>query len=73
MVEKHQSAWMDHLLFNLLGKRVALQPDLGASPSELSFGANVRVPGQILYDPGELPPDEEELHQILQQVRTSTT
>ena len=38
MVGKHQNKWLDHLPFILLGKRVSLQPDLGASPSELTFG-----------------------------------
>ena len=55
MVEKHQNKWMDQLPFILLGKRVALQPDIGASPCELAMGLNVRIPGQILRDPGEIP------------------
>ena len=71
MVGKHQNKWLDHLPFVLLGKRVSLQPDLGASPSELTFGTNVRIPGQILHDPGA-PPTEQELHQILENVRTKT-
>ena len=71
MVDKHQGKWLDQLPFVLLGKRVALQPDLGASPSELAFGLNVRIPGQILRDPGELE-TEEELRSLLEQVRRNT-
>ena len=71
MVDKHQNKWLDHLPFILLGKRVSLQPDIGASPSEMAFGMNVRIPGQILHDPGS-PPTEQELHQILEDVRNKT-
>ena len=45
---KHQEKWMDHLPFVLLGRRTALQADIGASASELAFGKNVVVPGQLL-------------------------
>ena len=71
MAEKHQDKWLDHLPFILLGKRVALQPDIGASPSELTFGKNVRIPGQLLVDPGA-PPTELELQQLLHKVRNNT-
>ena len=37
----------------LLGRRVAYQPDLKASASELTFGKNVTIPGQLLSDPEE--------------------
>ena len=50
---------------------MALQPDVGASPSELTFGKNVRIPGQLLMDPGA-PPTEMELQQILSNVRNNT-
>ena len=33
MVDKHQGKWLDQLPFILLGKRVSVQPDIGASPS----------------------------------------
>ena len=62
---------MDVLPFVLLGRRVALQPDIGASASELTFGTTVRIPGQILYDPGDLP-EGPRLKELLQQVKTST-
>ena len=71
MTEKHQSKWMDYLPFVLLGKRVAMQPDIGASPSQMTFGVNPRIPGQILHDPGEVE-DEESLQKLLCQVRNKT-
>ena len=72
MADKHQSEWLNHLPFVLLGRKVALQPDLQASSSELTFGQNLRIPGQILHDPGEAPTNEE-LESLLKSVRESTT
>ena len=71
MVDKHQGRWMDHLPWVLMGRRNAVQPDIGASPSELAFGMGMRIPGQILNDPGD-PPTTEELGQLLERVRTGT-
>ena len=71
-VDKHQDRWLDFLPFVLLGRKVALQPDIGASASELSFGMNLRIPGQILHDPGELP-DGPQLQDILRDVRKNTS
>ena len=71
MADKYQGKWLDQLPFVLLGKRVTLQPDVGASPCELAMGMNVQIPGQILRDPGELQ-SEEELKTLLQQVRSNT-
>ena len=70
MGNKHQDKWLDYLPFVLLGRRVALQPDVGASASELTFGVNVRIPGQILYDPEE--EDGPKLQEILSDVRNKT-
>ena len=67
MGEQYQNRWLDYLPFILLGKNVALQPDIGASPSELCFGTNLRVPGQILRNPGEV--EGPELQDILRKVR----
>ena len=53
MGNKYQESWMDYLPLILLGKNTALQPDIEASPSEMSFGLNVRIPGQLLNDPEE--------------------
>ena len=71
MAEQHQSNWLNHLPFIVLGKNSAVQEDLGASPNELAYGMNFRLPGQILVDPGE-PQSEKELHEILNEVRTNT-
>ena len=71
MGAKHQDRWMDHLPFVLLGRRTALQPDLGATASELTFGKNVVVPGQLLEDPDEVG-DQESLQSLLQRVRNKT-
>ena len=72
MADKHQSEWLNHLPFVLLGRKVALQPDIQASSSELTFGQNLRIPGQILNDPGEAP-TKEELEELLKSVRENTT
>ena len=53
----------------LLGRRVAFQPDLGASASEMTFGKNVAIPGEILSDP-DTTSDINFLKNILQQVKT---
>ena len=71
MAEKHQGDWLNHLPFVLLGRRVALQPDIQASASELAFGMNMRVPGQLLHDPGDLPSNSQ-LQEILKNVRLNT-
>ena len=54
MGDKHGEEWLNHLPLVLLGRRVALQSDLGCSASELTFGVNPRIPGQILYNPEEI-------------------
>ena len=41
MGTKFQNKWLDQLPWVLLGQRVTLQPDVGASPSELTLGINV--------------------------------
>ena len=51
LAEKHQDRWLDYLPFIVLGKNSALQPDVGASPNELAFGSNLRIPGQLIQDP----------------------
>ena len=71
MANKFQNKWLDQLPWVLLGKRVTLQTDLGASPCELAMGLNVRIPGQILREPGDLP-DSETLKELLHQVRVNT-
>ena len=52
MGAKHQNNWMRALPWVMLGKRVAVQPDLDASAAMLTFGKSVALPGQLLGDPG---------------------
>ena len=81
MGNTHKDRWMRALPWVLLGKRVAFQPDLGTSPSILTFGKSVAIPGQVLGYPG--PPLEtedtknllEELYKMAEKpaIQTSTT
>ena len=69
MGETHQSRCFDFLPFVLLGRRVAYQPDLGASASEMTFGKNVSIPGELLSDPDE---GSQSFQQLLDLVRKKT-
>ena len=71
MGEKHQDKWLDFLPFVLLGRRVAFQPDMGASASEMTFGKNVTVPGEVLHDPDTIE-GEEAYKTLLNLVKTNT-
>ena len=71
MGQKYQDRWMDYLPLVLLGRRTSLQPDIGASPSELTFGTNVRIPGQVLFDPQEC--DGPGLQDLLQKIKIKTS
>ena len=71
MGETHQDRWLDVLPFVLLGRRVAFQPDMGASASEMTFGKNVSIPGEILHDP-ESEEGLEASKKLLNLVRSST-
>ena len=71
MGNKHQENWMDYLPLVILGKNTSLQPDIGASPSELSLGLNVRIPGQLLSDPGEAE-SAADLKLLLSDIRNKT-
>ena len=71
MGEVHQDKWLDFLPFVLLGKRVTVQEDIGVSPCELAYGTTVKIPGQILRNPGDYE-SPSELHQLVEQVRNGT-
>ena len=71
MADKHQNRWLDVLPFVVLGKNSALQPDVGASPNELAFGTGLRIPGQLLSDPGDIP-SSEQLRDLLQDIKIKT-
>ena len=71
MGETHQERWLDFLPFVLLGRRVAFQPDMGALASEMCFGKNVSIPGEILNDPDSIE-GEEAYKNLLNLVRSKT-
>ena len=47
MAETHQEDWMSILPWTVLGRNTTFQPDLGASPAELAFGCEPRLPGDV--------------------------
>ena len=61
MGDIHKQDWMTQLPFTLLGRRVALQPDLKMSSSDLTFGTSVLLPGIVV----EGPKGEDDHHQLL--------
>ena len=71
MGDKYQDRWMEFLPLVLLGRRTAYQPDLGASASELTFGLNLKIPGQLLLDPAA-EESEEEIKSLIQSVKLKT-
>ena len=52
MGDEHREHWMSALPWVLLGKRVQYQPHLDASSSQLVLGKAVKLPGQLLGQPG---------------------
>ena len=46
--------WSDHLPWVLLGIRTSPKEDLGTSPAELVYGANLTVPGDFITRPDDL-------------------
>ena len=52
MGNHHGNKWNKALPWVLLGKRVAVQPDLDASAASLVFGKSLELPGQLLGHPG---------------------
>ena len=61
--EFHQSKWIDHLPWVILGKNSAYQPDIKASAFQMLYGFSPVLPGQILN-----PNDEHESVQQLQEL-----
>lgn len=45
--------WSDELPLVLLGIRTAVREDIGASPAELTYGQNIKVPGDIFTEASE--------------------
>ena len=52
MGNEHQDKWMSVLPWVMLGKRIAVQPDLDTSAAELLMGKSPSIPGQMLGHPG---------------------
>ena len=69
MGDVHKENWMQQLPFTLLGRRVSLQPDLNASPSDLTLGGGVVIPGVMVPDENS----ETKPHQLLKQVQTNVS
>ena len=70
LTEKHKERWLDFLPFIVLAKNSTLQQDIMTSPSELSFGTTVKIPGQLLRDPVEM--SEDQLQDLLHQTKRAT-
>lgn len=45
--------WSEELPLTLLGIRTAVREDLGVSPAELTYGQNIKIPGDIFADKTE--------------------
>ena len=52
MGNAHGDKWMSALPWVLMGKRIAVQPDLDISAAQLVFGKSLSVPGGLLGHPG---------------------
>ena len=70
MGDAHQDKWLDALPFVLLGRRVAYQPDIGASASEMTFGKRISIPGELLQEPDSS--NVQSLQSLLEIVRRKT-
>ena len=66
MAETHQSRWMSVLPWTLLSRRTAYHSELQASPAEVVYGTQLRVPGDL--HAGDLTPDHG-LPQLLDRLR----
>ena len=65
MGDTYGSSWMLQLPFTLLGRRAALQPDLGASASDMTTGSSPLLPGVMVDD----QQGEQNDHQLLQTLK----
>ena len=71
MGDVHRSNWMQQLPFTLLGRRVSLQPDLGASPSDLTLGGPVLLPGVLVPDEANKTIPSHDSHDLLKTVQSN--
>ena len=68
MGEEHKENWYDFLPWILLMKRVAFQDRIKCSPSMLTYGMNLAIPGDLLTDPGE-PYSEPQLQELINKLQ----
>ena len=64
MGDTHGKFWNHQLPWTMLGRRMSLQEDLGASACQLTLGSSPSIPGVMLGDPGP-PLDVPELQGML--------
>ena len=64
--------WLDHLPYVLLGMRTSIREDSLCSPSDLLYGAPLKLPGDLL-DPLPLPPSASDFARQLQAVMSSSS
>ena len=67
MGNTHRDQWTRALPWVLLGKRVQYQPFLDASSSQLVLGKSLKMPGQLLKEPGP-PLNTVEIRALLDQL-----
>ena len=67
----HKDKWMQQLPLTLLGRRVALQEDMGASPAQLTLGGTPVIPGILV--PSSESEKEEKPHELLKTLQCPRT
>ena len=67
MGNTYKDKWMLQLPLTMLGRRVALQPDMGASPAQLALGGDPVIPGVLVPD----TPENNDTHQLLKTVQAN--
>ena len=71
MADTHREKCMQQLPYTLLGRRVSLQPDLGASPSDLVLGGGTVLPGVVMPESPESQCSEKQNSELLKSVQAS--
>ena len=67
MGDIHKNKWMEQLPLTLLGRRVALNPDMQASPAQLALGGDPIIPGVLVPDSPESKTSSHQLLKTIQQ------
>ena len=66
MGDIHKEKWMSQLPLTMLGRRVSLQPDMGASPAQMTLGGDPLIPGVLVPD---TPENKNEEHDLLPEIQ----